>query len=114
MRNRTSPSLSAAFASSGTSSTSPATLGTIATEFRTTSASPLRGAPSHRDKQPEIQKQQDDERRRLPPAHHFCRPALCLQFLFAPAMILSIASLTVKLAALARGGNSLKLSRCLA
>jgi hypothetical protein len=46
---------------------------------------------------------------------HRCRPPYCrLHLLGFADMILSIASLTVKLAALARGGNSLKLSSRLA
>ena len=44
MRNSTSPALSGLFGSTGTSSTSPATSGTICTELRTTSAAPC-GAP---------------------------------------------------------------------
>jgi hypothetical protein len=44
MRNRTSPSLTDVFAATGTSTTSPATDGTICTELRTTAVGP-EGAP---------------------------------------------------------------------
>ena len=64
--NSTVPAFSAVFAITGTSVTSPATLGTIETALRTTSADPC-GAPhpigmnSH-----DIEQQQNDERRHLP------------------------------------------------